>query len=361
MSLIFLTSKNQYIPLLDIFRGVAILIVLLYHIFDYCPLFRFGWLGVDLFFVLSGFLITNSLLNSREKPKYFLHFYLKRVLRIFPLYYSVIGIFFLFGNHVFSSKGENSAFLYYSIHQQWYWAFIQNWLHVRDGVPSMPYLVHLWSVAVEEQFYIIWPFAISFFGKKNQLGKLIATIFASSLLFRLIVATAEHSIFEHYYHNTLTRLDSLAAGSFLSLIQLNKINLPKWLPVSCILAWVVLILSVVIFYGNVHPASIVMRTFGYSITAVGFAALIYITINNDYLKSYTFSQHNPLILLGKVSYSAYLLHIPVFLISAKILSNLQVKIPFIIGIISLTLTLLLSLITYLIIEKPFLSLKRLLK
>src|SRR5215510_2969307 len=90
-----LTAKRSYYPALDGLRGLAILLVVFYHNFDFISYSVFGWIGVDLFFVLSGYLITTILLNSLKHPGYLQNFFSKRVLRIFPLYYSCLIIFLI--------------------------------------------------------------------------------------------------------------------------------------------------------------------------------------------------------------------------------------------------------------------------
>src|SRR5512144_2577839 len=88
------TSTRSYYPALDGLRGIAIILVICCHNFDFIPYLRFGWIGVDLFFVLSGFLITDILLQTRDDKNYLQNFYLRRILRIFPLYYGVLLLFF---------------------------------------------------------------------------------------------------------------------------------------------------------------------------------------------------------------------------------------------------------------------------
>src|SRR5437773_11061572 len=107
-------SPIPYYPSLDGLRGVAIILVLLHHNFDFIPNFSYGWIGVDLFFVLSGFLITEILIATREEKNYLPKFYLRRALRIFPLYYLAIILFFLIVPHLSKLAIQ---FSYYSDHQ----------------------------------------------------------------------------------------------------------------------------------------------------------------------------------------------------------------------------------------------------
>lgn len=102
-----------------------------------------GWSGVDLFFVLSGFLITTILIQTRDEPRYFRNFFMRRVLRIFPVYFGSLFLVFSLVEH--------------PQYEPWYWLFVQNWLPVFEGtLPPMP-LQPYWSLAIEEQFYLIWP------------------------------------------------------------------------------------------------------------------------------------------------------------------------------------------------------------
>src|SRR5690349_9856042 len=109
-------DKAHY-PGLDALRGLAILLVLLYHYFA----FPIGWIGVDLFFVLSGFLITKSLLQLKEEPSYFQRFFVRRVFRIFPVYYLTLVFFFAAAPFLFSQKDAGSVYAYYTGYQTWFW------------------------------------------------------------------------------------------------------------------------------------------------------------------------------------------------------------------------------------------------
>ncbi|MEI9808490.1 MAG: acyltransferase [Bacteroidota bacterium] len=87
--------NRSYYPALDGLRGIAIILVLCCHNFNFLPHFELGWIGVDLFFVLSGFLITDILLRTKETKNFLQNFYIRRILRIFPLYYGALLLFFL--------------------------------------------------------------------------------------------------------------------------------------------------------------------------------------------------------------------------------------------------------------------------
>src|SRR4030095_2778309 len=147
--------SRQYYPALDGLRGLAILLVILYHNFSFINHFFFAWLGVDLFFVLSGYLITSILLNSVNSPHYLKNFYAKRVLRVFPLYYLSLIIFLI----IFPLLGiYKSELKYYVDNQLWFWFYLQNWLLSFNFPTTGNFLNHFWSLGVEEQFYLAWPF-----------------------------------------------------------------------------------------------------------------------------------------------------------------------------------------------------------
>ena len=149
--------KRSHYPALDGLRGVAILLVVFYHFFDFTNYFFWGWLGVDLFFVLSGFLITNILLRTLYQPDFLRNFYVRRILRIFPLYYFAL-ILILVVLPFFQSLHLDLS--YYQENQAWFWIYLQNWLFVFKPLHGSKLLLHFWSLAVEEQFYLIWPIII---------------------------------------------------------------------------------------------------------------------------------------------------------------------------------------------------------
>ncbi len=147
--------KKGHVNALDGLRGIAIILVLFFHCsrFEFLPvraISAFGWTGVDLFFVLSGFLITGILIDTKGKEGFYKNFFMKRVLRIFPLYYLTLCIFFIPSFFFHFELTE-----YYITHQIYFWTYTQNLLFAFDGWPeNARFLNHFWSLAIEEQFYI---------------------------------------------------------------------------------------------------------------------------------------------------------------------------------------------------------------
>jgi peptidoglycan/LPS O-acetylase OafA/YrhL len=140
------STAIQHVLELDGIRGLAISLVLLYHL---TASFKMGWCGVDLFFVLSGFLITNILLRTKNSQSYFCSFYARRTLRIFPLYFFVLFLAFWILIPVAQHFGKAPQSL--DAGHLWYWFYISNWWNGTGH--EIDWLSHFWSLAVEEQFY----------------------------------------------------------------------------------------------------------------------------------------------------------------------------------------------------------------
>ncbi|MGH9678719.1 MAG: acyltransferase family protein, partial [Candidatus Acidiferrales bacterium] len=158
-----MNRPSKYIPELDGLHGIAVLMVIFHHISQNVPGFTRagssgrlvgvwlrittpGWLGVDIFFVLSGFLITGILLDTKGRPRFYRNFYMKRILRIFPMYYLTLVIMLPFYSWPWPFFGLSAAYL--------------SNVSVLFGVPMV--LAPLWSLYVEEHFYFLWPWVIRF-------------------------------------------------------------------------------------------------------------------------------------------------------------------------------------------------------
>jgi peptidoglycan/LPS O-acetylase OafA/YrhL len=191
----------KHIPALDGIRGIAVLLVIGLHCRELLPVnhpvlnhLAFGWSGVDLFFVLSGFLITGILLGTTESPSYFRTFYARRALRIFPLYvvYAIPAVIL---------TGSASCWWRYA-------TYTMNWA----PAPHTRYLSHLWSLAVEEQFYLVWP-AIVFLAPRRMLTPVCLLTVPAALLSRAFLPDP--------YRWTCGRMDALAMGGLLALVVSN--------------------------------------------------------------------------------------------------------------------------------------------
>src|SRR5262249_17527292 len=148
------------------------------------------WVGVNVFFVLSGFLITGILLDTKHEPHYFKFFYMRRVLRIFPLYYgTLIAIFFVL-------PALKMAPFISASQQFWYWTYLGNWGKGRNlNVGSLGYF---WSLGVEEQFYLVWPLVIYVLPRRSVSAWCCAAI-AASFSYRSALFFLHHPVREAYF------------------------------------------------------------------------------------------------------------------------------------------------------------------
>src|SRR5262249_32249156 len=169
--------------------------------------FSFGWMGVDLFFALSGFLITGILLDSRTANNYFGAFYARRVLRIFPLYYSVLTLVLLAAGLAHPRPQS----LPVVGDQKLYYFYLVNWLSLWKGPWSANFLALFWWLAVEEQFYLVWPLCVWLLIRRN-LARIAVVASLAALVFR-IAWLAHSGPSQAIVMATVTRLDSLLCGA----------------------------------------------------------------------------------------------------------------------------------------------------
>jgi peptidoglycan/LPS O-acetylase OafA/YrhL len=338
---------QRKIPQLDGVRGVAILIVLAHNLHGfYSPPFSlltaYGWMGVDLFFVLSGFLITGILLDNKPSKCYFRDFYARRCLRIWPLYYSLLILMFLIIPHV---KPEVAAEIFQRAHPWWsYPFFLQNFL-VGDPSMSVGPLGVTWSLAVEELFYLFWPLLVHFL-LPRRLEFCAWTVMFLSPLLRLYFVSHSWLI----YSNPFCRLDGLMAGSFLAILIRKQDFAPRRYLVP---AWIALAVAAPLAIAsellNAHWLT-------FSLAAVASAGLVYVAqfSTKKWLK--TIFTNRFLMFSGTISYGLYLLHkLPEDVLKSFRLEQIHPMVTFWAALLAAYV---LAIASWYLLEKPVLKLKR---
>jgi peptidoglycan/LPS O-acetylase OafA/YrhL len=215
---------RQHLAPLDGLRGLAIVMVLFVHfIGDLAPrtpveralvkLANYGVWGVDLFFVLSGFLITGILHDDKCSPHYLRSFYVRRTLRIFPLYFGILLL--LFGVLPALPIPYPDGLAQSAHEQTWLWTYTCNVYLARQGAWALPYVSHFWSLAVEEHFYLLWPWVVRALSTEALLGvSLGGAVFALALRAALSLAGASDVALVVL---TPCRIDALCIGAALAL------------------------------------------------------------------------------------------------------------------------------------------------
>jgi peptidoglycan/LPS O-acetylase OafA/YrhL len=318
-------KTENHVPVLDAIRGLAILLVLLIHIGEKLPaptnsiwgvfssLASSSWVGVDLFFVLSGFLITGILFDTREASNFFQAFYARRFLRIFPLYY---GFLFLLLALTIPLRIEWHS-------RQWiYLLYLQN-THLIKNVNSTPFspyftIDYLWSLAVEEQFYCLWPAMVFLVKDRIQLIRLTALLIAVSMLVRFLMLYGHKSLWMIYVF-TPARADSLMMGSILALLFRSDDAMKQQLKrVAVVLlpASIAVLVALALPTHGLSFSSTNVICFGYTTIALASAALITLSLTSRRFGAVI--NRRALQWLGKYSYGIYVLHLPIMLLLLRL-------------------------------------------
>jgi peptidoglycan/LPS O-acetylase OafA/YrhL len=346
---------------LDGMRGLAIIMVLAVHSFIYTgtsPLgraidtaARAGWVGITLFFVLSGFLITGILLDSSERPHYLRDFYARRALRIFPLYFAFLAVY-LFVVPFIPYASDRLAQPATSVYYWTYLANMQEWL---SGVPTVRNpLGPLWSLAVEEQIYFLWPFLIVLF--RRGLPALWLTLAVASFAFRAWTRLTAQSI-EASYAWAPANVEAFAAGALVAwLLRHHHARLESWAPSAAVISGLgVATLWIVLGHFNFWSAPVQILTVGTSAAVLFFAASIGVAVTTS--ESSLFNRLlrlSSLRVFGKYSYAIYLFHSPIM----ELLWPVQRAGAVVFAMSVTACSLAAAFVSWHVWEKPFLNLKR---
>ena len=354
-----LQADRVHYPALDGLRGLAILLVVVYHNFGFINVFFFGWLGVDLFFVLSGFLITDILLKTVGKKGYLKNFYIRRVLRIFPLYYLCLILFLI----VLPQTTIQLDVQYYVDHQVWLWTYLQNWIYTFQSPGQTNALNHLWSLAVEEQFYLLWPLAVLIIRKPGYLLLFISLVLVAVLGLRLLVWINQISDLAYFNLYTFTRIDGLCIGCMIALLQRVKSNFLEKNKAIIVLCFAGLNFGF-FFVNRRYQFSFPYLAFaGYTTFAMMFGLLVNEAVTRQ-SKLINLLFNNPLLkFFGKISYGFYVFHWPVYLFLfpyllpwiSKLTNGTLVQ--FLVSVVATIAAIVISWLSYQYFEKYFLKLK----
>ncbi len=371
-------THRGHIPSLDGIRGLAILMVLGAHLFASNSamggrLTRFvgdflgyGLFGVDLFFVLSGFLITGVLVDSLESPNFFKNFYSRRVLRIFPLYYGVLLVLFAL----------TPALALHWDGMAWPFVLYLQTLHPsqlsRFSPGSGLSLTHFWSLAIEEQFYMVWPAVVFWVRDRRKL--LLATLALSAFALTLRMVMVGAGVGGVVIHmTTITRSDSLLLGGTLALLYRSS----HWSRILKVAPWGFLTAAVIVagsikFFDREFlpfpPYSTPMRYWidggRYTVLALGAGCLIAWALRPDSTCQQFFSSRW-MRFFGRYSYGIYVLHVlmlPVLLgqqrAAIEHLTHSKLLAVVGAGLSTFVLSVAAAVLSFHLYEKPFLRLKR---
>jgi peptidoglycan/LPS O-acetylase OafA/YrhL len=346
---------------LDGIRGIAILLVFGMHFgTPACPpgivhnVLGFGWVGVELFFVLSGFLITGILLDSKDKTDYFRRFYLRRVFRILPIYYAIVIFAFHILPLIARVTGGMETSAYGHGEEAWYWVYLFNW---RDATHQNGHLRHLWSLAIEEQFYIAWPLVV-YLTRPRVLKYVCAGVAIASAVLRFAAGYA--GINEYFlYLGTPFRLDGLALGALLALAARDPILQKR---VGRVMRWAwpaaMLVIAAVVARSGPGLLAPAMAKYGYaSIAAVCWAIVAYgvgqAGTNGRFAK---FLRNPWLVRFGKYSYGLYVWHFLFVNIVHRYVGSSWLRLPLAL-VIGVTVSYGAALLSWKLIEEPCARLK----
>lgn len=312
-------TQPRIVPL-DGLRGIAILLVIIYHYSDQwyehatridLPVVEFGrslWFGVDIFFVLSGFLITGILLNTKTSPRYFTSFFGRRTVRIFPLYYlNILALCVILPK--LHTAFQNEALIE---NQFWFWTYLANFHFAMEGEFGHTPGGYFWSVAVEEQFYIVWPFVVWLLGKKTLLRGIVGLLIASVTL-RCLLLWSESITATAAYVLPFTHVDGLLLGALVAVIWRSPdMALPSASQLVCAASVGALGLAWIGRRGHLY-------FWERDVAAVGLLLIAIITScalcgvlkpEKDSL-AVRWLSHPFLLSFGKYSYAIYLAHVPI--------------------------------------------------
>jgi peptidoglycan/LPS O-acetylase OafA/YrhL len=310
----------RHVRSLDGLRAVAVLLVILYH-YEYLG---FGWIGVQVFFVLSGYLITNILLHEKRRSygDYLKRFYWRRVLRIFPLYYGYLALM----GAAFLLIGEPPI-----LPRIWEYllTYTYNFARLGHGDPGGFTFVHFWSLAIEEQFYLLWPTLVFFLPARSFKRFIVALIFLAPVFRFALAAWLGSRAHDPSYVGlavnmvTVSHLDAFAWGGLIAAFELRKIRAPLRLFRWSLAGAVALGLAFMVWEAHQghrlswnslgfpnHPYRGFQHVWGYTVVN-GVSALAVLCSVRGAAPA-RFLSSPAMVRIGRISYGMYVFHLPIY-------------------------------------------------
>jgi peptidoglycan/LPS O-acetylase OafA/YrhL len=359
-----------YRPELDALRFFAFFSVFIFHVIPHSPTFYLkhhlftslagpicavagaGAYGVDLFFALSAYLITNLLLQEKKVAERLnvRSFYLRRILRIWPLYFVFVGV--------------AAIIPFWDRFQRLDWPYIAgylllagNWVCAVKGLPSSV-AIPLWSVSVEEQFYLIWPLAVGRMGRRKICLLAIVLLIAGTVIRAVLIVL--HAGRQAVEYNTIARIDAIALGILLACVLGTRAPILSAITRFCMFASGATIWIMVARFCDLNAstgsAPIIGTLLGRPFVAIG-AVIMLLSFIGAPNSGYRFLTNGCLIYLGKISYGLYVFHILGLYIAGYIFPTNSLKGYSEYLAMGFALTLVLSMLSYRWLETPFLRLK----
>lgn len=317
--------SRSRVPALDGIRGLAVFMVVLHH----CNMGQPGvlidrlctyaidelWSGVDLFFVLSGYLITSLLLQSKPSAHYYSEFYWRRFVRIVPPYYFVLFMALCIYPHL---VGGHSTFANLGSNQAWFWLFASN-IFIAINPHFLSFLNVTWSLAIEEQFYLVWPAFVRHCDISRMRACLVAIIILSPLCRVLLVINGVPASF--LYYPTVAHLDGLAWGALLASTPLSHYSKlwsgrRRYLIMGALLSLIFLHMYLAHQHGAIPETqrSVSALAFGIPAYVIAFFCLLHSTLTSSpQSKIRRVMESSGLRLFGRHSYVIYLVHAPIIM------------------------------------------------
>jgi peptidoglycan/LPS O-acetylase OafA/YrhL len=359
---------------LDGLRAIAFILVFGIHT-DYLG---FGWTGVQLFFVLSGFLITGILLDmkaSLPSKGYFVKFYGRRFLRIFPLYYFYLFVMWGVTSWLYTLSYRRNYMKLFQAQLPFALAYVYNFFYGSSAFEHQKFVEHFWSLSVEEQFYVFWPMLLFLVPEKYlkklflfciALGPLLRVALFFAYRFHLVWWFRDEAVWGLYAF-PFSHIDAFALGAYISRYRIPRAKqqffaLLVAVPVIGFAAQYAATGSFGMWQDVGYPFSMPKAyqfIWGYSILNYWFAVTIYAVARNGLFNR--FLEMKPIKYLGKISYGLYVYHLAIIWFVGRIRDWWPIfeepTAKLLTAIIALPLTVLVASLSYFLLEKPLLNLK----